>query len=363
MADTKETRLRSFWLRYGLLLRNFGFVGVLALYLIFGGVMFLYIEGSRDEQRENDICHMMTKLVMKTEVNISNMLTSDIVNVTENVQNVNFTEMLTDTFSNLGTELCELHDAEHPNTMLPWRMSSAVFFCFTVVTTIGYGNIVPVTRVGRVLTIVYAIAGIPLLLLVLSVIGQNLAKRFKMFCVKLMCQKVKVGARLESPVSTISTPSNTLVTVRRNNDTTKDTFYAAFGGALCRHEATQTDELTDCDKKENSAGNTSTSPECVMLITLCVIIYITLGALIQVYIEEWSFLDGFYFIFVSLSTIGFGDVMPEVTNDKSRQAIGPFLCVYILFGMSLLSTMFTLVQDRVLEIFYRIKNKLCDTDD
>lgn len=43
----------------------------------------------------------------------------------------------------------------------------------------GYGNICPKTKWGKVVTIVYAIIGLPLFLLYLSNIGDILAKSFK----------------------------------------------------------------------------------------------------------------------------------------------------------------------------------------
>jgi hypothetical protein len=48
-----------------------------------------------------------------------------------------------------------------------------------VVLFTGYGNIAPKTEVGKVVTIVYAIIGMPLFLLYLSNIGDILAKSFK----------------------------------------------------------------------------------------------------------------------------------------------------------------------------------------
>jgi hypothetical protein len=43
----------------------------------------------------------------------------------------------------------------------------------------GYGNIAPQTEIGKVVTIIYAIIGMPLFLLYLSNIGDILAKSFK----------------------------------------------------------------------------------------------------------------------------------------------------------------------------------------
>jgi potassium channel subfamily K protein 16 len=46
-----------------------------------------------------------------------------------------------------------------PSRDLNWSFSGACFFCFTVITTIGYGNYVPATPEGKTFTIFFATVG------------------------------------------------------------------------------------------------------------------------------------------------------------------------------------------------------------
>lgn len=44
------------------------------------------------------------------------------------------------------------------------------------------------------------------------------------------------------------------------------------------------------------------------------LIYIFVGATIYWTWEEWTFFESFYFVFISMSTIGFGDFVPQVNS-------------------------------------------------
>ena len=50
------------------------------------------------------------------------------------------------------------------------------------------------------------------------------------------------------------------------------------------------------------------------VVVLFAIIYNVFGALLMQCFEDWSFLKANYFAFVSMMTIGFGDVIPGQSN-------------------------------------------------
>lgn len=100
-------------------------------------------------------------------------------------------------------------------------------------------------------------------------------------------------------------------------------------------------------------------------INLCLLVmvsYIVGGALLFSEWEGWDYLEGSYFCFITLSTIGFGDMVPGDALDSSQndsdQATGeasPFntkfvLCsLYILVGMALIAMCFNLMQEKVIK--------------
>ena len=69
--------------------------------------------------------------------------------------------------------------------------------------------------------------------------------------------------------------------------------------------------------------------------------------------ENWDALTASYFCFVTISTIGFGDVVPGSTAFKSAadqwKMVGA--AVYMLFGMAILSMCFSLIQEEIVAKF------------
>jgi len=68
-----------------------------------------------------------------------------------------------------------------------WNFYGALLFAVTIITSIGYGNIAPVTYYGRLVTLAYATLGIPLMLICLANIGEVMADIFKYVYTNLCC--------------------------------------------------------------------------------------------------------------------------------------------------------------------------------
>lgn len=49
----------------------------------------------------------------------------------------------------------------------------------------------------------------------------------------------------------------------------------------------------------------------VVVVFAILLIYIALGGLLFSFLEGWKYVDAFYFCFISLTTVGFGDMVPR----------------------------------------------------
>ncbi len=98
-----------------------------------------------------------------------------------------------------------------------------------------------------------------------------------------------------------------------------------------------------------------------LTITMGVIaFYIFVGALLFVFWEGWEALDASYFCFVTVSTIGFGDIVPGSANfeTKADQYKMILSSIYMLFGLALLSMCFSLIQEEIATKFTWVGEKL-----
>lgn len=101
------------------------------------------------------------------------------------------------------------------------------------------------------------------------------------------------------------------------------------------------------DESEDDIDDYSRKPVPILLSILLVIIYIVGGAFLFQMWEGWPFLDSAYFCFITLTTIGFGDLTPDQKMEDGEKRIA--LCsLYLLFGIAMIAMSFNLVQEEVI---------------
>lgn len=154
------------------------------------------------------------------------------------------------------SKMLQDYDKIRENEAKPeWSFFNSVYFVLQLVTTIGYGNITPKTSSGQLLTIAYALAGIPLTVLALKSVGQL----------------------VNIVLKDINRPLHKLV------------------------------HTIHCDERLCNfleSGN-------VCINAVCCILTWTIVTAISAHLEpERSLVPAIYSIFVTYSTVGFGDIIP-----------------------------------------------------
>ena len=196
----------------------------------------------------------------------------------------------------------------------------------------GYGNIAPVTGFGRIVCIVYAAIGIPLALLLLAELG----KRFTVV-LKYLWAHVrryyntsfrKFRQNLQNKYKLNQASKNEVDVQEEVEDKDDDT----------RSEKSGSDGDPDRANRSRSGSKVVYGYEIddefnlPLSVALGILfIYLLLGAIMYCLWEDWGFIEALYFVFVSLSTIGFGDVLPK------HQKFFIFSSVYMYIGLSLVS--------------------------
>lgn len=182
------------------------------------------------------------------------------------------------------------------NTFNNWNWPNAVIFAATVITTIGYGNIAPKTSAGRMFCIFYGLFGVPLCLTWISELGKFFGGRAK-----------HLGQYLTKKGFTL-----------RKAQFTCTAIFLLWG----------------------------------------VLVHLVLPPFVFMSQEGWSYIEGLYFSFVTLTTIGFGDLVAGVNPDNNYPTLYRyFVEVWIYLGLAWLSLFFNWKVRMVIEAHKALKKR------
>ncbi|KAG8197367.1 hypothetical protein JTE90_013493 [Oedothorax gibbosus] len=324
----------------------FSHVGLCALvvgYSILGAFCFQALEAEHGEQTTSDVQQRRADAVRRlwAITDQLNVLYKD--NWTRQVR-----EEVRSFQSDLVHAIREGYDGKE-GAGTQWTFSGAFLYSLTVITTIGYGNIAPRTPSGKIATVFYAIVGIPLMLLYLTNIGDILAKAFR-YLYSRACNACDAGRRVRR--TDAYRVQHAVATLSRGVDEEEEK-YRRMGmqPPMTREDEIRIEPIPEMSS-EVGGGSTKSSRVSVP-ITLCMVIlvsYISGGAVLFSLWEGWNFLDGSYFCFVTLSTIGFGDLVPgdSVISEGGSQEKLVMCSLYLLFGMALIAMCFNLMQEEVI---------------
>ncbi|XP_066533345.1 potassium channel subfamily K member 5b [Hoplias malabaricus] len=177
-----------------------------------------------------------------------------------------------------------------------WVWHNSLVFAATIITTIGYGNVSPKTVGGRVFCILFGLCGIPLCLTWISELGTFFGSRAKRLSHVLLHKKFSV-----KKVQFVCT-----------------TLFLLWG----------------------------------------LLFHLVIPPFIFMVVEQWTYLEGLYFCFITLTTVGFGDYVAGVNTSVNYQPLYRF-CVemWICMGLAWLSLFFSWNVHMVVEAHKVLKKR------
>ncbi|XP_061644028.1 uncharacterized protein kcnk4a isoform X2 [Phyllopteryx taeniolatus] len=165
-----------------------------------------------------------------------------------------------------------------------WDVASAFFFCGAIITTIGFGNLSPRTWYGQLFCVCYALVGIPMFGILLAGVGDHM------------------------------------------------------GTVLRRAVA----KIEDLFLKRQVRPTTVRVISAVLSILIGCLIFLAVPTVVFQKSEEWSFLESFYFVVITLTTVGFGDYVPNGSH-AGRLFFKPLVWLWIVFGLAYFASILTMI--------------------
>ncbi|GAB5571481.1 potassium channel subfamily k [Lynx pardinus] len=177
-----------------------------------------------------------------------------------------------------------------------WNWPNAMIFAATVITTIGYGNVAPKTPAGRLFCVFYGLFGVPLCLTWISALGKFFGGRAK-----------RLGQ-----------------------------FLTRRGVSLRKAQITCT----------------------AIFIVWGVLVHLVIPPFVFMVTEEWDYIEGLYYSFITISTIGFGDFVAGVNPSANYHALYRyFVELWIYLGLAWLSLFVNWKVSMFVEVHKAIKKR------
>lgn len=221
--------------------------------------------------------------------------------------------------------------------------------------------------------LIYAIFGIPIILLYLSTMGEGLSSAMRCIFKRLRSTSSKSNSssssNTNSTSSSTTTPSsstsNNILGETTNNNKSKiiESEKRQYAGWNHSGSSIQQQHFHNPNSSGSGGGGsynnnylsnsfsiTSGShhkkqKQSVVPISICIMIlicYVTSGAVLFHELQKWGVLDSIYFCFTALSTIGFGELQP-------KDELGMYVAsVYIIVGMAIVAMCFSLIQTELI---------------
>ncbi|KAL0477057.1 hypothetical protein AKO1_006343 [Acrasis kona] len=214
------------------------------------------------------------------------------------------------------TQEIQLGDIDVELEKAKWSYGNTIYFMIVTMTTIGYGDIIPYTVAGRVCIQIISMIGLGLTGTLIALLSAQTIKNAESVVLLFSIYLKTLMIRLKALLTNKSYQPLT-IHVRRE----------------------LLDILSPFEKKILFLASSTVAQSIALLFFLWM--YILVGGGIFYAVEEWDYQTAEWFCFVTLTTIGYGDVTPSTDLGKV------LFCFYALLGLGILAAFFGLVGSSV----------------
>jgi hypothetical protein len=226
-----------------------------------------------------------------------------------------------------------------------WHVTSSIFFAFTIATTVGYGSFAPSTVGGQIFVVLYAAIAIPLAGVCFVNLSNAVLEILTYILTPKISKMVAAFKHFDTDNSGCLDEEEVYAALNELNVTpSKEDFYKWF-------KKVDVDNSNELDLKEfqeltllvkANVPDFKEEERKIEISFLLMTVWLLIGSLIISFIEQWSYWEGIYFAFVTLTTVGLGDYSPN-TNWGSL-----FTIVYTLVGLGIVAIVLKLLSQFIL---------------
>ena len=294
-----------------MILPHIGLVLLLSLYTVFGALVFHFLEQPQEATVKRQFIDALNSRRHEYGERLWNMSQnySAFREDWDALSREYWEGTVTECFKAAQTQLVKHHEIINNDTSrFIWTFEASIFFATTIITTIGYGQMAPITTYGRIFCIVFGLFGIPLLLVTIADIGKFLSdflsflyRSYRGFARRIRRQSRRLSRKRS----------------RSRNRSQSDS----------PDKANTPNPISEDDDSEASSEDELRIP--IVMVMFVLVGYTALGGLLFQIFEGWPYFEAFYFCFITMATIGFGDLVP------SEQVYMFFTMAYIVVGLAL----------------------------